>query len=76
MEQNIRLVLDEQAFVLTCSVDTLYFDDHFNAYRVDERVDPFSVFPIKAKFVTSLIQMWKEVIGLEMKPSNPFQANW
>ncbi|XP_035805853.1 uncharacterized protein LOC111571121 isoform X1 [Amphiprion ocellaris] len=41
------IVHDGQAFLLTCRVDTLYFDDHFNAYCVDERADSFSVFPVK-----------------------------
>ena len=41
------LVHNEQAFILTCRVDTLYFDDHFNAYCISESADSFSVFPVK-----------------------------
>ncbi len=41
------IVHDEQAFILTCRVDTLYFDDHFNAYCINERAHSFSVFPVK-----------------------------
>lgn len=33
------IIHDEQAFILTCRVDILYFDDDFNAYCVDERAD-------------------------------------
>ncbi|KAK0138637.1 hypothetical protein N1851_024825 [Merluccius polli] len=40
------IVHNEQAFILTCRVDTLYFDDHFNAYCINERADSFSVFPV------------------------------
>lgn len=32
---------------LLCRVDTLYFDDHFNAYCINERADSFSVVPVK-----------------------------
>jgi len=31
---------------LTCRVDTIYFDDHFNAYCIEERADSFSVISI------------------------------
>lgn len=28
------IIDDEQAFILTCRVDTPYFDDHFSAYCI------------------------------------------
>ena len=45
-ERLPTLYMMSQAFILTCRVDTLYFDDHFNAYCV-ERADSYSAFPIK-----------------------------
>lgn len=41
------IINDDQAFNLTCRVDTLYFDYHFNAYCVEDRADSFNVFSIK-----------------------------
>lgn len=40
-------IINDEAFFLTCSVDTFYFDDHFNAYCVEDRPDSFSVFSVK-----------------------------
>lgn len=40
------IINEDQAFILTCRVDTLYFDDHFNAYCIEERADSFSVISI------------------------------
>lgn len=40
------IINEDQAFILTCRVDILYFDDHFNAYCIEERDDSFSVISI------------------------------
>lgn len=39
-----KIIINDQAFLLTCIVDTLYFDDHFNAYCVEDRADSLPVF--------------------------------
>lgn len=44
---NNIIINDDQAFILTCGVDTLYFDDHFNAYCVEERTDSFCILSIE-----------------------------
>lgn len=43
---NNIIMNEDQAFILTCGVDTLYVDNHFNAYCVEERTDSFSVISI------------------------------
>lgn len=42
-----NIIRNDEAFFWTGSVDTLYFDDHFNAYCVEDRPDSFSVFSVK-----------------------------
>ena len=37
------IIHEEHAFILVGSVDTLYFDEHFNGYCIEERDDAFSV---------------------------------
>lgn len=44
---NNIIINEDQALILTCGVDTLYFDEHFNAYCVGERANSFSVISIK-----------------------------
>lgn len=41
------IINNEQAFILTCKVDTLYFDEHFNAYCVEESGDSFLVLSVE-----------------------------
>jgi len=40
------IIHEDHAFILTCTVDTLYFDEHFSAYCIKERDDSFSVVSI------------------------------
>lgn len=42
-----NIIINDQAFILTRGVDTLYFDEHFNAYCVEERTDSFYVISIE-----------------------------
>lgn len=37
------IIKDNQAFLLMCKVETLYFDEHFNAYCVKDSGDSYSV---------------------------------
>lgn len=41
---NNIIINEGQAFILTCGVETLYFDEHFNAYCVEERADSYCHF--------------------------------
>ena len=44
---NNIIINEDQAMFLTCKVDTLYFDYHFNAYCDEERTDSVSVISLK-----------------------------
>ena len=41
------VINNEQAFFLTCNTDTMYFDEHFYAYCVEEIGDSFSVLSVE-----------------------------
>lgn len=43
---NNIIINEEQAFIFICEADILYFDDHLNAFCVEERTDSFSVIAI------------------------------
>ena len=43
---NSIIINDDQAFILTGTVDSLYFDEHLDAYCIQERNDSFSVISV------------------------------
>ena len=43
---NNIILNEDQAFILICKVDTLYFDEHYNSYCIEETIDSCSVISI------------------------------
>lgn len=37
------IVRDDNAYLLTCKVSTMYFDDHLNAFSIEEKTDVFTL---------------------------------
>lgn len=40
------IVCDDKAYLLTCEVSTMYFDEHLSAFCVEERTDVFQVISV------------------------------
>lgn len=37
------IVRNENAYLITCKVSTMYFDDHLNAFSIEEEKDVFTL---------------------------------
>ena len=37
------IVRDDNAFLVTCEVSTMYFDDHFNAFNIEEKANVYKL---------------------------------
>lgn len=53
LKKIVNIIIKDEAFLLTATVNTMYFDDHLNGFRIEEVEDEFAVI-----CVAHLIYYW------------------